>query len=314
MSRIELIRCFIFIGAVGLVYLTAASLLVHRLARGPQKSFRAFRNSVYLAAVAGLGCMAYGYFVEPYWPDVTRVEIRSSKVTSPLRIVHLSDIHSDPKVRLEGKLPGLVAAERPDLIVYTGDSINEKAAVDVFRTCMRDLNQIAPVLAVRGNIDDWFFPDIDVFESTGARELKNESVNLEIRGNPITLIGVPLGPRTGYGGVAKAYALLETAPQDRLVVFLHHYPDLIPEVAGTGKVDLYCAGHTHGGQVALPFYGALVTYSVYDKQFESGLYDVNGTKLYVNRGIGMEGGSAPRVRFCARPEITVIDIVPERHE
>ena len=64
-------------------------------------------------------------------------------------------------------------------------------------------------------------------------------------------------------------------------------------------MDLYCAGHIHGGQIALPFYGALVTLSKYGKRFEAGLYRVGETWLYVNRGIGMEGerllgsGSAP---------------------
>jgi predicted MPP superfamily phosphohydrolase len=74
------------------------------------------------------------------------------------------------------------------------------------------------------------------------------------------------------------------------------------------KIDLYLAGHTHGGQVALPFYGALITLSKTGKKYESGLHHLSNTYMYTNRGIGMEGGKAPRVRFCARPEVTVIDI------
>jgi hypothetical protein len=76
------------------------------------------------------------------------------------------------------------------------------------------------------------------------------------------------------------------------------------------KVDLYCAGHTHGGQVALPLYGALITFSKYGKKYEAGLYREGETWLYVNRGIGMEGGSTPRVRFWAPPEVTVIEVSP----
>jgi predicted MPP superfamily phosphohydrolase len=83
------------------------------------------------------------------------------------------------------------------------------------------------------------------------------------------------------------------------------------EDAVEGGTDLYCAGHTHGGQIALPFYGALITFSQFDKRFEAGLYDYKGMALYVNRGIGMEGGMAPRVRFGSRPEITVIDVTAE---
>lgn len=69
-------------------------------------------------------------------------------------------------------------------------------------------------------------------------------------------------------------------------------------------------GTPTGGQVALPFYGALVTLSRFGKRYEAGLYRVHDTWLYVNRGLGMEGGWAPRVRFCARPEITVIELAP----
>lgn len=88
---------------------------------------------------------------------------------------------------------------------------------------------------------------------------------------------------------------------------MYHSPDLVEDLP-PNAVDLYVAGHTHGGQVALPFYGALVTLSRFGKKYEAGLYHVGDTTLYVNRGIGMEGGPAPRVRFCARPEITVFEI------
>lgn len=60
--------------------------------------------------------------------------------------------------------------------------------------------------------------------------------------------------------------------------------------------------------MALPFYGALVTLSKFGKRYEAGLYHEGDTWLYVNRGIGMEGGPAPRVRFCARPELTILEI------
>jgi len=62
--------------------------------------------------------------------------------------------------------------------------------------------------------------------------------------------------------------------------------------------------------VALPVYGALVTFSKFGKKYEAGLYREGQTWLYVNRGIGMEGGGAPRFRFWSRPEITVFEIRP----
>jgi hypothetical protein len=76
------------------------------------------------------------------------------------------------------------------------------------------------------------------------------------------------------------------------------------------NVDLYLSGHTHGGQIALPLYGAIITLSKFGKKYESGMYTVGDTILYVNRGIGFEPRPAPPIRFCARPEITVFDIAP----
>jgi predicted MPP superfamily phosphohydrolase len=81
------------------------------------------------------------------------------------------------------------------------------------------------------------------------------------------------------------------------------------EDAVRAHFDLYLAGHTHGGQIALPFYGALITYSRYDKKYEAGLYREGSTTLYVNRGLGLAHEPMPEARFWARPEVTVIDLV-----
>ncbi len=86
--------------------------------------------------------------------------------------------------------------------------------------------------------------------------------------------------------------------------------DLIEDLKNL-NVDLYLAGHTHGGQIALPIYGALITLSKFGKKYESGMYTVDDTILYVNRGIG---GHASAVRFFARPEITVFEVGPKRNQ
>src|ERR1043165_896247 len=113
-----------------------------------------------------------------------------------------------------------------------------------------------------------------------------------------------------FGSTDKIHDALKVVPPGAFTILLYHTPDEILDVAATGRVDLYCAGHTHGGQVALPVYGALVTLWKFGKRYESGLHRERDTWLYVNRGIGMEGGPAPRVRFLARPEVTVIELAP----
>ena len=96
-------------------------------------------------------------------------------------------------------------------------------------------------------------------------------------------------------------------PPEAYTLLLYHSPDLI-ETASSVGVDLYLAGHTHGGQVRLPFYGAVITFSAYGKQYEMGWYEVGATTLYVSRGLGMEGWDAPRMRFLCPPEMEVVEL------
>jgi len=219
-----------------------------------------------------------------------------------VRIVHISDVHSDPKKRLEDRLPTLIAEQKPDLILFSGDATNSDGGVPVFRKLLSELARIAPTYAVKGNWDAFASRAATIFDGTGAIELTGRGITIDVRSNKIWLAGVSVGL------AADIPTLMKEVPPQAYSIFVYHYPDEIYSVAG--KVDLYCAGHTHGGQVALPFYGALITLSRFGKRFESGLYQVNGTHLYVNRGIGMEGSAAPRVRFFARPEITVYTIGP----
>jgi predicted MPP superfamily phosphohydrolase len=267
------------------------------------------RRVFFVLLVAGASCLAYGYFVEPYWPEVTHARIvsrRLSRGARPIRVVLLSDLHSDPKPRLEDRLPALVAAQRPDLIVYTGDSINSPEALPVFRRCMTRLAEVAPTYAVRGNWDVWDWGGLDLFGGTGVRELDGDAAKMEVGETAVWIGGVAVGHER------LAQRALDQIPEDSPALFLYHYPypDVLPEAARE-KIDLLCAGHTHGGQVALPLYGAIITLSKYGKKYEAGLYRVGALWMYVNRGVGMEGAGAPRVRFFARPEITVVEIGPE---
>jgi predicted MPP superfamily phosphohydrolase len=302
-----------FIAFVAAVFLLAALAVIRIMLRrfgrlaAPSRAHVLMQRVVLMLALAGLLCIAYGYFIEPYRLSITRVRIETAKLprgTRPIRLIHISDLHSDPQVRLEERLPGVIAAERPDLIVFTGDAINSTEGLPILRNCLTRLAQIAPTFVVKGNWDAWFWRGQKLFEETGVRELKNEAFKFDVGGASLWIAGTPVG------GEHKFEQTLDAIPPEAFSIFLYHYPDLINEVAAK-KVDLYCAGHTHGGQVALPLYGALITLSKFGKRYESGLYRVDRTHLYVNRGIGMEGGPAPRVRFWARPEVTVIEIAPQ---
>lgn len=314
MRSSELIPLLLIVLGVATLYVSAAGILVRGLlgvlTRRPRRTASAARKwlrrvVVGLAGVAAV-CMAYAYFIEPDWLEVTHVHITSDKLPpggGPIRIVHVSDLHCDAGARLDEALPGVVAGEKPDIIVFTGDALNSRDGAERFRRCMRRLSQIAPTFAVKGNWDVWYHADVDLFGGTGVGELDDGAAELRLGGAKVWIGG--LAPGRADGRIAE---LLAAAPDDALKVFLYHYPGQIYDAAG--RADLYCCGHTHGGQVALPFYGAVVTLAKYGKRFEAGLYEVGGTQMYVNRGLGMEGRSVLRMRFLARPEVTVIHVAP----
>ncbi len=314
----EKLVILVFLGLLVVLYLAAGGMLVHA-AWGWLAGWRGqawatahpwyvwLRRAVLAVAAVGVLCMAYGYFIEPRWVLVTRVRVVSGRLrgaSRPVRIVQVSDFHCEASAGLEEEVPDIVAGLAPDVIVYTGDSLNDREGLGRFRRCMTRLAEIAPTLAVRGNWDVDGFGGLDFFGGTGVRELSGEAVKITAAGADVWFVGSPAYDKP------KLAAALAASPEGACKVLLYHLPDPILEVAARGDVDLQLSGHTHGGQVALPFYGALVTVSRHGKRFERGLYQVGSTHLYVNRGLGMEGGPAPRVRFLARPEITLIELAP----
>lgn len=318
MDNLEL-RALLFVALVVFVFIAAANLLLVRLysrichTRPPQSTaYLVSERAILAGASIALVCILYARFVEPFWPKVIHVQVASRKLAPgahPLRIVQISDVHSDARPRLENRLPEIIAAQKPDLIVFTGDSVNSRGAISIFRELMSNSARIAPAYASRGNWDEWAGAHQELFAGTGVEELNGQAVRREFHGTPIWIGGL------ATENTASVTSVFAGAPANEFRLLLHHFPDRIiggydGMDAAAGSVDLFCAGHTHGGQVALPIYGALVTFSRFGKRFEWGLHRVGETWLYVNRRIGMEGGRAPRIRFWARPEITVIDLVP----
>jgi uncharacterized protein len=305
----EKLTALIFVASLALLMVFEAGQIVRLVyARVSRKSFRTGAAGwvVHVLAAVVVVCGVYGYWVEPYWIEVKHVTVKTDKLhKTSLRIAQFSDTHCEARLRNEAKLVELVNAANADIVVFTGDSLNNAASLPVFKDTLQGMHAGIGKYAVRGNFDCWLWERVDLFGGTGFRELDGSQVTCEKDGERFMLTGVNcLAP--------EAYSvLLPQVPDDTLSIFLYHYPDLIEDVAGR-KVDIYLAGHTHGGQIALPFYGAMVTLARYGKKYESGRYDVGPTMLYVNRGIGMEAGHAPRIRFLARPELTIIDVVPAR--
>ena len=286
--------------------------------------------SIALALVQLLvsGVAAYGTMVEPFRVHVTHLEVSSIKLANPssrLRIVQVSDLHVERLTRRERDLPALVARLAPDLIVLTGDFLStsynkDPQALADLRTLLEQFNAPAGVYAVWGTIEvdlpQLLRPVLDelgitVLEEGVAHVLAVRASGEAERetGQGLWLVGLSCTRDLKAAG-ARLRSLLADLPPEAFSLLLYHTPDLMPQAAAMG-VDLYLAGHTHGGQWRLPGFGAILTSSQYWKRYEAGLYREGDTRLYVSRGLGMEGFGTPRARIFCPPEVVSITLSGE---
>jgi predicted MPP superfamily phosphohydrolase len=239
--------------------------------------------------------------VEPRWVTVQEVGLGGvlPEDRRPVRIAVISDLHAEGDREPWSGLAEQVNSTDPDLILMLGDTLNRSRALPVLRRILRRMRASHGKYAVWGNWETWYWSRLPLLEGTGFSWLHRRRVTKRIHGQTVHLVGLPFGNKTKG---ARAERLLARAPRGWRI-FLYHTPDLVMEVP---SADLYLAGHTHGGQVAIPLYGALVTLSRFGKRFERGLYRVEQTHLYVNPGIGVE--PAVPVRLGVRPEVTLITL------
>lgn len=254
-------------------------------------------------AAALLAIAADAFLVEPYWLEVSHHAIPTPKLERPLRVVVIADLQTDGVGTHEVSVLARARALEPDLVLFAGDYIHHHDAgrgrleAERLRRALADSALAAPLgmFAVRGNVDpgDWTeifrgLP-VTVIESTARRELPG-----------LTLTG--LGLEDSFATTARV------AGSERFHIVFGHAPNF---ARGQVDADLLVAGHTHGGQVRLPGIGPLITLSEVPRGWAAGRTEIApGRTLVVSRGVGMERGYAPRLRFLCRPELVVIDLGP----
>ncbi len=269
-----------------------------------------------LPQAIGTALVIYGFWVEPQRLGVTRQALRSPKLRAgrPLRVLHLGDLHAEIGLtRRERRLIELVRECQPDVILFSGDFLNlsylnDPRAGEVAHTVLRELQAPLGAFAVSGSpaVDQ---PDVVAQVLAGlpnVRWLRDEKVTLEHGGQRIELVGLTCTHKPFIDG-PRLQTLLGEGPRDTFTLLLYHTPDLAPEAADAG-IDLQLSGHTHGGQVRLPLFGALYAASLYGKRYEMGRLREGDLTLYVTRGVGLEGKGAPRVRVLCPPEIVLWEL------
>jgi predicted MPP superfamily phosphohydrolase len=276
------------------------------------------RRTFLKAGVFAAGGLAlYAGEIERHWIDVQHVDIRLGNLPEAFRgfrIAHMADFHygeySEPTfIR---SVVRRVNALRPDLIALTGDFISagpmvRRLSVDVAYHCADLLGKLEcpRKFASMGNHDVLVsrIGVTDALESRGIPVLHNHAIPIEKDGARLWLAGVADTIVGTDADLSAAIPLGRQAGSEPLILMAHE-PDYADEVVGSG-VDLMLSGHTHGGQVRIPFM-PLMNLPPMGKKYVEGHFSLSGLQLYVTRGIGTVG--VP-FRFRCPPEITLITLV-----
>src|SRR2546429_3540761 len=279
--------------------------------------------SVFAAILTSLDA----FWIEPDWIEATHHRI-FAPLASPLKIAHLSDIHTHGLGCRERRMLALLESEEPDLIVITGDTVSNGGFDDIFRETARRLKQARPKTAhdqglarendgryemcgevlkhlhaplgvwlVRGNWEHWWplSDERKFYESVGVNFLLNA-------GRPVRDNIWILGFDDAVVGSPSLEAALAGVPPGAFKIALFHSPAYFERIAS--RCNLAFAGHTHGGQVRLPFLRPLWLPPGCGG-FLEGWYEQEGSRMYVSRGIGT---SSLNVRFLCRPELALFTV------
>lgn len=269
-----------------------------------------------MAVIAAL--VAYGMGYEPFAVRLKRIRLlcpRLPREFDGFTVLQLSDLHMSQMGRRERNIHRLVRRSRPDVVALTGDLASDDVAARDMMRIVQDAEPRSGVFAISGNADlryeeEWLGVK-RVLRGCGVEMLENGHRVITRGDAQIVVAGVD-DPHTGQDNLKKA---LSGAPEETFILLLAHSPVMTVGAVEMGA-DVVLSGHTHGGQVALPLVGPLLTRSGHGKKLASGLWggkklrsalelDPRWTQVYVSRGIG---SSFIPLRFLCPPEVALFEL------
>jgi hypothetical protein len=265
-------------------------------------------------AGATAATVVYALFIEPRWLQCTRTRMHFAQLPRPLeglRIALLTDLHasSDTPPGLIARAVDTAMRERPDLIAITGDIAESERMLERTLDELSRLDAPLGVYIVPGNHD---YRDVGIERWHDAVARRRALTDLT---NRARFLDVPGGENSIRLCIAGVDDLSEGRPDlDALhgrgkrdfTILLAHNPDQAEQARrGADRVDLILSGHTHGGQVRLPGYGAIVNSAEFANLYEAGVRRRPWTQVYTSRGIGTV--HLP-IRFLTRPEVSILTL------
>lgn len=247
---------------------------------------------------------------EAGWLEVKTVRFTRSK--KALKLLQLSDIHIGKLFVSAGKVRKAIDKVKPDIIIMTGDYIENKAQICSFLNFLDMIHTGITTFVCLGNHDMSAFSDdleglgdfIAGIEDKGVSVLHNSSRSISRNNTVYNFIGIA-DCRNGYHDFDKSFHGLTGT--NAINIAFSHNPDIVLETPAN-KADYLLSGHFHGGQIWMPFNLEFLTLrkeKLCRRGIRRGLHKVNGINLYINRGLG---NVCLPLRFMSRPEITVFHI------
>jgi uncharacterized protein len=268
-------------------------------------------GSLFAAIAAGTGGFFYAREVEPKMLKINEYTFRHRSIPkgfNGFKIVQFSDTHLGFQYNLTEfeKLISKINAIKPDVIFFTGDLMDEPNKFP-------DTDKIAPLLSrltapfgkfsIYGNHDHGGYGSdiyLKIMKESGFTILQNQSHEIRLLdGSSIFIAGID-DAMLGKPDIHKA---VSSIPSSSFTILLSHAPDLA-DAASSFNIHLQLSGHSHGGQVQIPFLGALIT-PPYAEKYIEGFYKTGELTLYVNRGLGT---TRMPFRFLSQPELTVFTL------
>lgn len=243
--------------------------------------------------------------------EIKNYNFNSDKIDTSLRFVFISDLHNKEYGTKNCNLVSKIEEQNPDFIAVGGDMVTRYSEdIHVMKELLPQLAEIAPTYCVVGNHESYLADEIDFkseIDSTGALLLDNESIEFEKDGETILVGGLSDYPFDEANVSEKLFwDEFKEEAKNQYSILLHHQPEFIKSFGYNSNIDLIMSGHTHGGQIQIPFVGGLIApsqglFPIFDK----GEFDLGNTTLLISAGLG-DVYPAPRINNCH--DMIVVDI------
>ncbi|PWK13772.1 metallophosphoesterase [Tumebacillus permanentifrigoris] len=262
---------------------------------------------ILIVAALVASVLGYGHW-NTYRPVVRQIEMNLDEPfgdKKELRIVQLSDLHMERQSIKPERMAKIIAEARADLIVMTGDYLDNYDNLDKFMLYLDEIKKVEPehgIWLVWGNHDHYLGERIEdlaeLISAKGIRVLANQWDSITFGEQRLNIIGID-DFCLGKSDIPKSFHDI----QDGWNLVLSHDPNIVLHLEPHHRVDLLLSGHLHGGQFKIPGAFTLFPMGELPKQnVISGMHEVNGKKVYISDGMGQ---AAFNVRLGTRPEITI---------